>query len=362
MYALYLVMLLTVSLTYPHIPNTHSFYGSKFNNAERRQDGELGKIFAINEPLALIVKDIVGKHFNVDSILPPGVDPHSFQLTPDIVNELARAKLIVLIDPENFGLEKKIFELDSLKHVPKLFLENYTKFGWTYLSVNGFGVDYHGSWLSPRNGLSVAAAVKEALSERFPEIKSDLENNFSSFKEGIGELIENLEELASKHKAKNYNAISMIPPLAYIANWTGLRVDEIVLSEPDQELSLSRYTQLVDKLKKTNNYIILAPKEFKDTKVGELAEQLARESGSPLVYVPVFSVFGLNHYIEFLELAMYPVFSVIGLKYSSGESGGDVSLYIQIALVSILIIAILEAYVIYEYKRKEWELAEVEEL
>lgn len=320
-------------------------------------NGVYGTIYAINEPVSLILKDILGGLFEIKHILPPGVDPHSFQLTPDLITQLKESELIVLIDPDYFGLEKSIVELDTLKDVPKLYKVNYSKYGWSYMQLSDFGENYHGSWLSPTNALAIAEATVDFVKDLYPELEGSLNIRLSAFQRDLKQFLSTLAELSKEYRASDYTGIAAIPPITYLINISGLKVGDVILYEPDEELSFTRYNEIKEELRGDGKFIIVAPKEFEYSKVGEVAKQLAMETGKTVVFVPVFSSMGAGNYSEFLRVACYSILGSLGSYYASTSAGGMSSnnILLYIALFFTLVLAVIEAYAIYRYKREEWE-------
>jgi len=51
-------------------------------------------------PIAEIVREAFGESVQVEYLVPPGVDPHQYQLTPEQIEKIQKADVIVTIGSE----------------------------------------------------------------------------------------------------------------------------------------------------------------------------------------------------------------------------------------------------------------------
>jgi len=79
-------------------------------------------------PLAAIVQDAFGDSVNVVYLIPPGADPHEYQLTASQIELLRKASVIVTTGG-HLPVEKKIAELKAEGTITgeTLFLEDYKR-------------------------------------------------------------------------------------------------------------------------------------------------------------------------------------------------------------------------------------------
>jgi len=66
------------------------------------------RVVASTALLAEFARQVAGEDVSVTSIIPPGVDAHSFEPNPDIAKRIARAQLLVV---NGYGLEESILKL-----------------------------------------------------------------------------------------------------------------------------------------------------------------------------------------------------------------------------------------------------------
>ncbi|MGQ4892868.1 MAG: metal ABC transporter substrate-binding protein [Candidatus Njordarchaeia archaeon] len=323
---------------------------------------EKPKIAAINDVVNLIVKEVVGDLFDVFSILPPNTDPHSFSLTPDIVSKIQDSVLIVLIDPKNFELENSIITNDMLKDIPYLSVKNYTNYGWEYHSIPGLEINYHGSWLYPKNALAIAKAVANFIYSKYPEYSEDIETNVEDFESRLNVTLTEINNVKKLTGFTNLKALVMVPGVAYIVEAAGVEVGGTVLVEPGAFPSASRLSELEGLLKSGEYKVIVMPLESKGNRVDQLAKQLSGDSNVPIVYVLTFSAGGLSSYESLLKYNAFSILATINNEGSVSSNGGALSpIYCYLALGILTFMVIVEAYVIFLYRKKEMEGIEIGE-
>ena len=115
--------------------------------------------------LADITRNIAGERLDVESLLPVGADPHSYQPTPRDVTKIVQSKLLIIngaeyehfLEPllENAEGEREVIEASA-------GLNPRTEAG------NEHGMDPH-LWLDPNNVITYVENIREALTHFDPD-------------------------------------------------------------------------------------------------------------------------------------------------------------------------------------------------
>ncbi|MEM3922387.1 MAG: zinc ABC transporter substrate-binding protein, partial [Nitrososphaerota archaeon] len=77
---------------------------------------ESGKTLVVvaGEALARVVKEVGGEYVEVKNIIPPGVDPHSYEPSAqELLSLVSGASLIVVTGPNHYPVEEKIEQLSE---------------------------------------------------------------------------------------------------------------------------------------------------------------------------------------------------------------------------------------------------------
>ncbi len=264
-----------------------------------------------------IVKAITGDKLEVVSLLPAGSDPHHFSLSGKDIELLKNADLIVLTNSELFGFERKIKE--KFKNV--LDFEDY---GVELEDFPGYPKNPHGYWLKPENCIAIAKAVKERLSLLYPEYRDYFEENFVEFIKRVKEAEAEANRIAKDVRGKNF--VAAVPGVCYIASSLGVNVSAVLFSESYGFLSGKELEKIRGKLKSGEYVGIIIPEFMKGSKVGEVVEQLSRDTGCRVAYVR-FSMGDVSY-----ETALISNAARIAYSQTKRSSGNDEYLYVLSAI------------------------------
>ena len=296
-----------------------------------------------------IVKDIGGSRVSVYSILPEGVDPHDYALTVDDIQKALEADLLVFASVENFSLEKSL--LENVQNKPYLDLPDYVHYNAVLLDIPGFRKNFHGYWIKPENALAIAKAVHKKLVELDPNGKDTYDYNLRIFEEKIVNLIRFLEEVSEDYNMKSLKVAIAVPGAAYVADAFKMKIASVLLRGPGQFINASQLAKLEAAIKAGEISLLICPEIMRNAKAGEISEQISRDTGVPVVYVRVFGINNMNYF----ELMMHNAGVFKGTinyvdVYESFHS--DIVLWLYTVFVISVIIAVIEAFVIYKARKK----------
>jgi ABC-type Zn uptake system ZnuABC Zn-binding protein ZnuA len=238
------------------------------------------EVVCTNPDFVPIVKEIGGSEVSVSSIIPPGSDPHSFSLSKSDMDRLRNSDLIVLTNSDLFSFEKKI----KAEYAEKVLdFEDYSAEGARLDDFPNFRNNPHGYWLKIENSISIARAIEKKLAERLPEKKDHFGKNLELYERELLDL--KVASEAIKRDAGNASCLATIPGVSYVIENAGLGVGAILLGEGLGFASGKEYAEIQERLRSNEISCIVVPESMKKSKAGEIAEQLSRDSGRPVVYV-----------------------------------------------------------------------------
>lgn len=332
------ILIVIPQLTFPF--NFAQAYNSKLN--------VVTSISVIGE----IVKDIGNGRVNVYSILPESVDPHNYALTVEDIQKALEADLLVFASVENFSLEENI--LRNVPGKPYLDLVDYTRYNVTLLDIPEFRRNFHGYWMKPENALAIAKAVRDKLVELDPDGRSVYDYNLQIFEEKINNLTSFLEDVSEKYNLKDLEVAIAVPGAAYVVDAFKMRIVSVLLKGPGRFMNASELAKLEAAIKAGNISMLICPEIMKDAKAGEISEQVSRDTGIPVVYIRVFGIKDMSYF----ELMMYNAGVLKGTLNSInsmskyGGFSSNILLWLYFVLMISVIIAIIEAFVIYKARRR----------
>jgi ABC-type Zn uptake system ZnuABC Zn-binding protein ZnuA len=227
--------------------------------------------------LADITRNIAGDRVIVESLLPAGADPHSYQPTPQDVAKIEQSKLLIINGAEyehflealleNAGGEREIIEASS-----GLRLRTDAE--------SEHGVDPH-LWLDPNNVIIYVENIREGLTHFDPDGSAIYQSNADAY---ISQL-EALDAWINEH-------VSQIPPerrllvtnheaLGYFAERYGFTVIGAVLPSVSSDASTSagQMAELIEQIKSSGTPAIF----LDEVENPALAQQIADETGVTVV-------------------------------------------------------------------------------
>jgi zinc/manganese transport system substrate-binding protein len=233
-------------------------------------------------PLAGIVSDAFGDSVEVVYLIPPGADPHEYQLTASQIELLRKADVIVTTGG-HLPVEKKIGELKKEGTITgeALFLEDYRGSGFRYLKEHWYnGKDNpHGVWLDPTNALAIAKATEKALEKVDPGNAELYSQEYRSFENRVNAIVASYRALVSE----NHTAVIQMPPDQYAVEWLGIKA--VASIKPEEEVPAIGVDDLLQTAKGAD--LIVYARDSPDQMKGA-ARELASKIGKPLAEITVF--------------------------------------------------------------------------
>lgn len=136
-------------------------------------------------PYELLVKQLVGEDFRVETLIPPGASPHTYSPRPQDLKNLKQARLVLI---NGFGLEKNLHQaLDKLGD--KCVSAEALLAG--KITPEPEGINPH-IWLSPRKLEILTLGLNARLQKEFPSHKELIATNAGSLYTDLAGLDEQL--------------------------------------------------------------------------------------------------------------------------------------------------------------------------
>jgi len=288
-----------------------------------------------------VVKEIGGDDVNTSVILPPGSDPHSFSITSADIENIKNADLIVLANSALLSYER-----DIIKNYKGNYLDfqDYEKEGAVLLDFGDFQQNPHGYWMYVNNSIAIASAIEKKMEEIMPEKKESFEKNLQEFIKSVRDA-ENISiELAKERQIYGKKAVAMVPGVCYIAKNLGINATEILLTEGSANVDIQKLQRVKEGLKSREYITILVPEFLKDGKQGKMAQQIAMDSNSTVVYVR-FAVGG-----DYLSTFYHNTMEILSCESSRIHESSGWSMGL---IISLVILALLEGFLLYECRRSK---------
>ncbi len=234
-----------------------------------------GLLIVVSFPsIADDIKQLVCRGDEVVSLAPPGVDPHEYQLTPQDVEMLKHANVIISTGHTPFEARiRQLVEggeigakLIEIPHIPGIkILRN---------PVTGTP-NYHMPIYDPHNYARFIEYLAQVLSSLRPECAAHYHNHAKAIVHKVQQLIERAPKL-------NVTAVAANPMLQYAVNWLGIDVRYLIVREHGAQAIPGDVESAENALGSIAHIaIIMVPKD----PASKLLESIAKGHGVPIIRV-----------------------------------------------------------------------------
>lgn len=286
--------------------------------------GEKPVVVVSIAPLGEIVKEAFGDSVEVEVLVPMGVDPHEYQLTPEQV-EKTRGAAVIVTTGGHLPAEKKLRELSESGEIRArvLWLDDYARYGFRFLDKGWMdGRNEHGTWMDPQNALAIARATAEALSVADPSGAREYMEAYERFKGKVEATVSAYSEVF--RRLGNKSAVVELPAHQYVTEWMGVR--SVAAIKPEEELPAEEVDALLPIAEGADLivYTSSSPAVLK-----EAALELSRRSGKPVADVTY--MWSGKPYTEVLEENAAAVITALAEGKKEGiveESNGLSPVYV----------------------------------
>jgi len=239
---------------------------------ESSTESEL-KVLALESFLADITQNVTGERLMVDSLIPAGLDPHTFEPTPQDVARITNSQVVIA---NGAGLEEWLQEV----------LENA---GGEYLLIEASAglpeksprPDDPHFWLDPNYAIHYVDNIRQGLSQADPAGEQIYAQNAAAYTIELEELdawiIAQIEQIAPERR----NMVTNHESFGYFADRYDINIVGTIVPSVSTGASPSaqQLVQLIEEIKRTG-----APAIFLESGTNpQLAEQVARESGVKVI-------------------------------------------------------------------------------
>ncbi|MDB8805604.1 metal ABC transporter solute-binding protein, Zn/Mn family [Romboutsia sp. 1001216sp1] len=229
-------------------------------NNTAKDNGKIN-VYTTVFPIYDFTRNIGKDKININYVIPPGVEPHDYEITPKLMKDIQNADLLI---KNGLGLdsfadkiksENKLQIVDASEGIkPLTYDEEQNHEKENHESHN------HGQY-DPHVWLNVDLAMKECENIKNALIKAD-EKNKDYYEKNYNEYIEKLKKLKSNYDEnlkdkKNKSIIVSHGAYGYLCDEYKINQISITGISPNQEPSLSKISEIANYAKKNNIKYIL---------------------------------------------------------------------------------------------------------
>ena len=253
--------------------------GNELNNKTQEDQTEPGnkstrktlpKVLAVESFLADITKNVSGSRLEISTLMPLGLDPHSFEPSPGDVAKIAESDILVT---NGAGLEEWLMDIITGAN-EKIIIVECSK------GLEGLKGDPH-FWLDPNLAKVYVQNIRDALIESDPQGKDLYNKNTEEYTAKLVELDKWIAEAVKKIPEGKRLLVTNHESFGYYADRYGFKVIGTIIpgSSSASSPSAKEISELIEKIKATGAKAIFL-ETGSDPKI---ANQIARETNIKIV-------------------------------------------------------------------------------
>ena len=309
-------------------------------------------IVATIPQLANIAKEIGGSRVKVEVLIPPGIDPHTYELGGREIKLLEKSDVIIMTGPKHLYIEDRIKDLvrERIINAKIIDYENYTVEGLELKYVPGFNkINPHGYFLSHKGMVAIAKTLTKTLESIDPNNKIYYESRLSEFLTKLNMYFNYAREIIDKAMKKSNRKIivaTFSPIPQYLLEDLGVEIKYVLVLDPHQKLDPKSIEKLINMM--TNGEIDVFI--LTDSDIAHEGYKLAKVLSEMKIHYITIPTLTINDSIAIAistasSIATIIDFSQIGKSYNSKPGNSSHILWflsmIIIIETSVIIILIL---------------------
>jgi zinc transport system substrate-binding protein len=243
-------------------------------------------------PLADFAQQVGGDHVQVFTLVSPGASPHTYELTPSQVQQVACARLLVL---NGVGLEHWADNLIESADNPSLLVVD-TSTGIEILEdADGSGGNPH-IWLDPQNAIMQVMHIRDALVQVDEAYAAEYQANAQNYIAELQELDHSIESEVATWLSRQF--IAFHPAWLYFARRYGLEQAAVIERFPGVEPSPAEVIQIIETARRIGARAIFAEPQFSP----KAAQTIAEESDAQVIFLdPLGSDLENTNYLDLMR-------------------------------------------------------------
>lgn len=240
--------------------------------ASSQPAGQAGiKVMATQSFLADIAQNVAGDRFTVDTLIPPGTDPHNFEATPQDIARLYDTQVLI---ENGAGLEEWLQEM----------LQNSG--GQHQVIVASAGLEPGSTndphfWLDPLKVVKYVENIRDGLASADPAGSQTYRDNASAYIDQLTELDQWIQTTVAEIPPEQRLLVTNHESFGYFADRYGFKIIGTIIPATSSGASPSAQdlARLVDTIRNSGAKAI-----FLETGTNpQLAEQISQETGVKVV-------------------------------------------------------------------------------
>lgn len=228
------------------------------------------KVLATTTMIGDMARNIAGGKLVVESILPSGGDPHTYEPTPADAQKVAMADIVLVNGLTLEGWMKKLIDNSGTKALIITVTEGVEALK---SDVHEGATDPH-AWMTAYNGIIYSQNILNAFQKIDPSNKESYQKNFLSYKASLESLDNYIKTAIQQIPEHQRILITSHDAFHYFGLRYGLKLESVMGTSTDADVQTSDIIRLVKTLKQSR-----IPAIFIESTINpKLLKQLAKDN------------------------------------------------------------------------------------
>jgi len=232
------------------------------------------KVLAVETFLGDIAQNVAGDRVKVETLIPAGLDPHSFEPTPQDVARIADSSVLIV---NGYGLEEWLTSVLNNAGGSRLVITaTHGLTGRTPRPGEPVGVSDPHFWLDPTKVITYVENIRAGLSQADPGGAAIYASNAAAYTAKLQALDQWVKTQVSQIPPDRRLLVTNHESFGYYADHYGFQIVGTIIPSvsPDASPSAQQLSQLIEQIKKNH-----VPAIFLETGSNpQLAQQVAQET------------------------------------------------------------------------------------
>jgi ABC-type Zn uptake system ZnuABC Zn-binding protein ZnuA len=251
-------------------------------NASATAPNDTYRVITTTSVFADLAKMALGDAAYIESIVPAGIDVHTFQPSPSDVEKIQSADLIIANGLGLDGWIGSLIEASGKSGVDTLLLGEglNQESGWVYLSnaETSGALDPH-IWLDPKGGILYVQRIADRVSRDAPDLATRIAVSSAYGVNSIAAVDQDLAAEFAAIELSRRKIVTMHDAFGYFARAYDIEIVGVAVAAPGQDPSAQEIRALIDAIRAAGVTALFSEVQLPS----KVLDQIAAETGTTVL-------------------------------------------------------------------------------
>jgi len=251
-------------------------------NASATAPNDTYRVITTTSVFADLAKMALGDAAYIESIVPAGIDVHTFQPSPSDVEKIQSADLIIANGLGLDGWIGSLIEASGKGDVDTLLLSGGLdqESGWVYLSnaETSGALDPH-IWLDPKGGILYVQRIADRVSRDAPDLATRIAVSSAYGVNSIAAVDQDLAAEFAAIELSRRKIVTMHDAFGYFARAYDIKIVGVAVAAPGQDPSAQEIRALIDAIRAAGVTALFSEVQLPS----KVLDQIAAETGTTVL-------------------------------------------------------------------------------